>query len=75
MGSIEVRILELGLYMDVELWYGHIENQAHCSYSSIYLSILLSFKSKFMSQFYQELLKLESSTLVSICRRSNCIMG
>ena len=36
LGSIEVRILELGICMDDELWYGVIENQAHCSYSSLY---------------------------------------
>ena len=29
--------------MSDELWYGVIEDQAHCFYSSIYLSIFLSF--------------------------------
>ena len=39
LGSIEVRILELGICMDDELGYGVIVNQAHCPYSSFYLSI------------------------------------
>ena len=56
LGSIEVRILELGICMDDELWYDVIENQAHCSYFSLYLSIFLSFKAKLVSQFSQELL-------------------
>ena len=52
-----------------------IENQTHCSYSSLYLSIFLSFKVKFLSQFSQELCKLESSNMVYICRMSDCIVG
>ena len=51
LGSIKVRILELGICMDDELWFGVMENQAYCSYSSLYLSIFLSFKAKFGSQF------------------------
>ena len=43
-GSIAARILELGICMDDELWYCVIENQAHCSYSSLFLSIFLSFQ-------------------------------
>ena len=50
------RILQLGICMDDELWYGVIDNQANCSYSSLYLSMFLSFKAKFVSQFSQELL-------------------
>ena len=68
--SIVVRILELNIYMDDELRYGVIENQAHCSYSSLYLSIFLSFQGNFVSQFFQELIKLESLTLINICRMS-----
>ena len=35
----------------------------------------LSFMAKFVSQFSQELYKLESSNMVNICRMSDCIMG
>ena len=73
--SIEARILELGICMDDKFWSGVIENQAQCCYSFIHISSFLSFHGKFVSQFSQELLKLESSTLVSICRVSDCIMG
>ena len=45
------------------MYYG-IENQTHCSYSSLYLSIFLSFNAKFVSQFSQELCELESSNTV-----------
>ena len=41
-GTTEARILKLGIHVDNELLYGDIENQAHCSYSSFYLSIFLS---------------------------------
>ena len=44
-------------------------------YSSLYLSIFLSLKTKFVSQFSPELCKLESSNMVYICRMSDCIMG
>ena len=49
--EVEVLKLELGIsiYMDNELWYGVIESQNHCSYSSLYLSVFLSFQGKFMS--------------------------
>ena len=50
-GSIETRMLKLYVHMDDELWYGVIEDQAHCSYSSLYLSIFLSFLGKFLSHF------------------------
>ena len=35
----------------------------------------LSFQAKFVSQFPQELCKVESSNMVYICRMSNCIVG
>ena len=54
---------------------GLSENRTPCSYSSLYLSIFLSFKAKFVSQFSLELCKLESSNTVCICRMSNCIVG
>ena len=61
--------------MDNELLYCGTENQTPCSYSSHYLSIFLSFKAKFVSQFSPELCKLESSNMVYICRMSDCIVG
>ena len=39
------------------------------------LSIFLSFKAKFVSQFSPKLCKLESSNMVYICRMSDCIVG
>ena len=50
-------------------------NQTPCSYSSLYLSIFLSFKAKFVSLFSAELCKLESSNMVYICRISDCIVA
>ena len=50
-GIFKARILKLGIHMDNEFLYCGIENQTPCSYSSLYLSIFLSFKAKFMSQF------------------------
>ena len=50
-------MLKLGIHMDIELLYCGIENQTPCSYPSLYLSIFLSFKAKFVSQFSQELCK------------------
>ena len=50
-GIVEARILKLCINMDNELLYCWIENQTHCSYSSLYLFIFLSFKAKFVSQF------------------------
>ena len=46
-----------------------------CSYSSLYLSIFLSFKANFESLFSLELCKLESSNMLYICRMSDCIVG
>ena len=51
-----------------------LKNQIPCFYSSLYLSIFLSFKAKFVSQFSAELCKLESSIMVYICRMSDCIV-
>ena len=61
--------------MDNELLYFGIENRTPCSYCSLYLSIFLSFTAKFVSQFFQELCKLESSNMVNICRMSDYIVG
>ena len=56
------------------LLYCGTENQTPSSYSSLYLSIFLSFKAKFVSQFSPELCKLESSNVVYICKMSDCIV-
>ena len=74
-GTFKARMLKLGIHMDNELLYYGIENQTSCSYSSLYLSIFLSFKAKFVSLFSPELCKLESSNMVYICRMSYCIVG
>ena len=71
-------MLKLGIRMDNELLYCGIENRTSCSYSSLYLSIFLSFKAKFVLQFSPELCKLESSNVVyicRICRMSDCVVG
>ena len=60
--------------MDNELLYCAIENHTSCSYSSLYLSIILYFKAKFVSQFSPELCKLESLNMVYICRMSDYIV-
>ena len=64
-GIFKARMMKLGIHMDHELLYCLIENQVSCSYSSLYLSILLSFKAKFVSPL--ELCKLDSSNMVYIC--------
>ena len=74
-GIVETRILKLCIHMDNELLYCGIENWTPCSYSSLYLSIFLSFKAKFVSQFSQELCKLKSSNMVYMCRIRYCFMG
>ena len=71
----KARMLKLGVHMDNGLLYYVIENQTPYSYSSLYLSIFLSFTAKFVSQFFLELCKLESSNMVYICRMSDCIVG
>ena len=40
---VEARILELRIHMDSELFSCWIENQTHCLYSSLYLSIFSVF--------------------------------
>ena len=57
-------MLKLGIHMDNDLVYCGIENRTPCSYSFLYLSIFLSFKAKFVSQFSPEQWKLESSNMV-----------
>ena len=74
-GTLEARMLKLGIHIDNELLYCGIENRTPCSYSSLYLSIFLSFMAKFVSQFSPEMCKLESSNMVYICRMSDCIVG
>ena len=61
--------------MDNERLYCGIENQTPCFLFFPFLSIFLSFKAKFVSQFSPELCKLESSNMVYICRMSDCIVG
>ena len=68
-------MLQLGIHMDNELLYCGIENRTHCTYSSLYFSIFLSFKAKCVSYFSQKLFKLESSNMECICRMSDCIVG
>ena len=53
--TFKARMLKLGIHMDNELLYCGIENQTPCSYSSLYLSIFLSFKAKFVSLFSPKL--------------------
>ena len=57
-------MLKIGIHMDNELLYCWIENRSPCSYSSLYLSIFVSVKAKFVSQFSPELCKLEPSNVV-----------
>ena len=74
-GTFKARMLKLCIHMDNELLCCGIENITLCTYSFLYLSIFLSFKAKFVSQFSPGLCKLESSNVVYICRMSECIMG
>ena len=74
-GTFKARMLKLCIHMDNDMLYCGIENQTPCFYSSLYLSIFLSFKAKFVSLFSLELCKLESSNMVYICRMSYCIIG
>ena len=50
--NFKARMLKLGVHMDNELLYCVIENRTPCSYSSLCLSIFLSFKAKIVSQFF-----------------------
>ena len=74
-GTFKARMLKLGIHIDNDLLYCGIENRTPCSYSSLYLSIFLSFKAKFVSLFSPELCKLEPSNMVYVCRMSDCIVG
>ena len=47
----KARMLKLDIHKDNELLYCGMENQTPCSYSSLYLSIFLSFMAKFVSVF------------------------
>ena len=58
--TFKARILKIGIHMNNELLYCGIENRTPYFYSSIYLSIFLSFKAKFVLQFSPELCKQES---------------
>ena len=57
-------MLKLDINMDNELLYCGIENLTSCSYFSLYLSIFLSFKAKYVAQFSQDLCKLETSNVI-----------
>ena len=59
-------MLKLGIHMDNELLYYGIENQTPCFYSSLYLSIFLSFKANFVSLFSLKLCELETSNMLYI---------
>ena len=74
-GTFKARMLKLGIHMYNELLYCGIENRTPCLYSFLYLSIFLSFKTKFVSYFSPELCKLESLNVVYICRMSDCNVG
>ena len=74
-GTFKARMFKLCIHMDNKLLYCWNENQTPCFYSSLYLSIFLSFRAKFVSQFSSELCKIESSNTVYVCRMSDCIVG
>ena len=73
--TFKARMVKLCTHMDNELLYCGIENRTPSSYSFLYLSIFLSFKAKFVTQFSPELYKVESSNIVYIRRMSDCIVG
>ena len=54
-GTFKARMLKLGIHMNNELLYYGIGNRTPCFYFSLYLSIFLSFKAKFVSLFSPEL--------------------
>ena len=64
--TLKARMLKFGIHIDNELLYCGIENQTPCFYSSLYLSIFLSFKANFVSRFSPELCKLVSPYMVYI---------
>ena len=47
----EARMLKLGIHMDSQFLYCSIENGTPCSYSSLYLSIFLSFMANLCHSF------------------------
>ena len=72
LGSIEAKVFELGVCKDDKFC---IMGLITGSLLLFYLSIFLSFQSKFVSQFSQELLEVESLVLVKVCRTSDYIVG
>ena len=74
-GTIGARILKLGLHMDCELLYFGVENWAYCFCSYLYLSIYLPFQGNFVSQFSQELCKLQFSNKAYIWKINDCMVG
>ena len=50
-GIFEARMLKLGIHMDNQGLYWSIENGTPCSYSSLYLSIFLSFMANLCHSF------------------------
>ena len=68
-------MLKLSIHLHNQLLCYGIENRTPSSYSSLDLSIFLSFKAKFVSLFFLELCKLGSSSMLYICRMSDCIVG
>ena len=62
-GSTEATSFKLSVHMDNALLYRGFEIRTLCFYSSLYLSIFLSFQGKFVSQFSQELLKQQTSNM------------
>ena len=62
--TIQARTFKLGLLMNNEMLNRRITFKANCFYSSLSLSIFLSFQDKFVSQFSHELCKLGSSNWI-----------
>ena len=56
-GTFKARMLKLGTHMDNALLYSGIENRTPCLYSSLYLSIFLSFKAKFVLHFFSRIVQ------------------
>lgn len=52
-GIVSPKIMKHSIHFDSELLYRGIENRAHYSFSSLHLSVYLSFYGKFVSQFSQ----------------------
>ena len=71
----EVTTLKLSYNIGNELLNRVIENRVYYSYSFLYLFIFLSLQDKFVSQFSQELCKLQSINKAYIWRMNDCIVG